>query len=361
MITIILGTRPEIIKCCSIIKELQSQKIPYTIIHTNQHYDINLDSIFFQELELPSPHYRLFVPPITPLIQIATMLIELEKKLKNIKPDIILVEGDTNTVQAASLAASKLHIPLGHIEAGLRSYDERMPEEWNRIICDHLSQLLFAPTRTQKKILLSEGIQEQKIHVVGNTIADAVYYILSTLQKGILHKYCLQPQKYFLVTFHRPENVDNTHELQQILQGLELLHKHFQLPLLFPIHPRTQKQFVSSGLKLPSGVRGIAPLGYFDFLALERDALLIVTDSGGVQEEACILKVPCVTTRISTERPETVEVGANCIAGTQPQNIFHAVQSMITKKRVWDNPYGNGTTGKKIVDICKTYILSHKK
>ncbi len=286
MITIILGTRPEIIKCYSIIKELEYQKIPYIIIHTNQHYDKNLDSIFFEELGLPIPHHRLFVPPATPLIQIATILIELEKKLNEIKPDLILVEGDTNTVQAASLVASKLHIPLGHIEAGLRSYDERMPEEWNRIVCDHLSQLLFAPTHTQKKILLSEGIQEQKVYVVGNTIVDVVYHIGSTLQDKILHKHCLQPQKYFLATFHRPENVDNIHDLHRILQGLDLLYRHFQLPILFSIHPRTQKQLASSGLTLPLGVRGIAPVGYFDFLALEKNASLIITDSGGVQEEA---------------------------------------------------------------------------
>jgi len=351
MIAIILGTRPEIIKMSPIIRECEKQSLDYFILHTGQHYSYNLDRIFFDELELPAPKYNLDVGSGTHAEETGKMLIGIEKVLLKEKPDIVLVEGDTNTVLAGALAAAKLHIKVGHVEAGLRSYDRSMPEEINRILADHVSDYLFAPTEKAKENLLREGIEEDKIFVTGNTIVDAVYQNLEIAKRkvNILDRLNLNSREYFLVTSHRQENVDIKERLKGILGGLELVYHKFNLPIIYPIHPRTKKRIREFGLEVPEGTELIEPTGFLEFLQLEANARLVLTDSGGVQEETCILKVPCVTLRDNTERPETIEVGSNVLAGVNQNKILECVRIMVSKERDWKNPFGDGKAGKKII------------
>ena len=349
-VSIILGTRPEIIKMSSVIKECQKRKLDYFVLHTNQHYSENLDKIFFKELELPQAKYNLKIGSGTQAEQTGKMLIGIEKILIREKPDIILIEGDTNTVLAGALAAAKLHIKIGHIEAGLRSYFREMPEEINRILTDHISDFLFAPTKKAEEILVSEGIPKKKIFITGNTIVDAVYQNLK-LAKGkskILEVLDIKEKNYFLITAHRSENVDKKKRIKGILKGLELLYKKFKLPIIYPIHPRTDKMIKKFKLKVPRGVRLIKPVGYLDFLQLEINAKLILTDSGGVQEEACILKVPCITLRDNTERPESLNTGGNILSGTTAENILKCVLKILNKEKKWKNPFGSGKAGETI-------------
>jgi len=358
-IGIILGTRPEIIKMGPIIHLCQKRQLNFFILHTNQHYSRNLDKIFFEELELPQPKYNLNIGSGTHAEETGKMLIGIEKVLIKEKPDIVLVEGDTNTVLAGALVATKLHIKIGHIEAGLRSYFREMPEEINRIFTNLISDILFAPTKKAKDILLSEGIPKKKIFVTGNTIVDAVYQNLKLAKKKskILDKLKLKKENYFLVTVHRQENVDKKERLKEILEGLGLIYEKFNLPVIYPIHPRTRKMIARFNLSIPKGVRLIEPIGFLDFLQLEANAKLVLTDSGGVQEETCILKVPCVSLRDNTERPETLEVGSNILAGVTPKKILRCVSKMLNRKRNWKNPFGNGKAGEKIIKIITERLI----
>jgi len=354
-ISIILGTRPEIIKMLPVIRECEKQNIDYFILHTGQHYSYNLDRIFFEELELPAAKYNLDVGSGTHAEETGKMLMGIEKILKEEKPDVVLVEGDTNTVLAGALAASKLHIKVGHVEAGLRSYDRTMPEEINRVLTDHISDYLFAPTVKARENLLREGIEKDKIFVTGNTIVDAVYQNLEIARRkvDILNKLNLNPEGYFLVTVHRQENVDVKERLKGILEGLELVYNKFDLSIIYPIHPRTRKRIKEFGLEVPKGIELIEPLGFLEFLQLEANAKLVLTDSGGVQEETCILRVPCVTLRDNTERPETLEVGSNILAGVNQEKILESVKTMLSKERNWENPFGDGRAGKRVAEILK--------
>lgn len=360
MIAIILGTRPEIIKFWSVIKTLQQKKIPFTIIHTNQHYDPNLDTDFFRDLQLPDSDYRITATYTTPAQQVGSMMIELEKIIQKINPDLVLVQGDVNSAQAGALTASKLNIPIAHIEAGLRSYDNRMQEEHNRKVCDHLAQIHFVPTQIQKDILLKEGIAEESIHVIGNTICDAITEFKDKSSPDEFNKLNLKKQEYVLLTLHRPENVDNPQELNNIFSGLKQAYNEHKLRIIFPMHPRTYKQIKQNSIAVPEFLEIIKPIRYLDFLTLIQHAKIVITDSGGIQEEACILGVPCVTTRISTERPETVHVGANLVVGTQPQSIKKGVVTMLTKTHNWQHPFGDGETGQKIVAVCNRFLSEIK-
>jgi len=352
-ICIILGTRPEIIKMAPIIRECQRKNLNFFILHTNQHYSENLDKIFFKELELPKPKYNLKVGSGTHAEETGKMLIGIEKVLLKEKPDIVLVEGDTNSVLAGALAATKLQIKVGHVEAGLRSYFREMPEEINRILADHCSDFLFAPTKKAKEILIGEGVPRNKIFITGNTIVDSVFQNLKLAKRKskILKKLNLKKGKYFLVTAHRAENVDKKERLKGILEGLKLVLQKFKLPIIYSIHPRAKKRIKEFKLKVSKGINLIKPVGFLDFLALEENAKLVLTDSGGIQEETCILKVPCVTLRENTERPETLEIGSNVLSGTNPQKILNSAFKMLNKKRDWKNPFGDGKSGPKIIKI----------
>ena len=351
-VTIVLGTRPEIIKMAPIIRELDRRGRDYFILHTGQHYSYNLDRVFFEQLKLPRAKYNLEVGSSSPGEQTARILTGVEKVLQQENPDVVLVEGDTNSVLAGALAAVKLHIKVGHVEAGLRSYDRDMPEEINRLLTDHCSDYLFAPTEKAKAILLGEGIQESKIFVTGNTIVDAVYQNWQVAGEGkdTLSNLGLEPGKYFLVTLHRQGNVDDPSRFASIVEGLDSIATEFETTVIYPIHPRSRKMMVDFNLK-PKNITLIEPVDFLEFLQLEINARLILTDSGGVQEESCILGVPCVTLRDNTERPETIEVGSNVLAGTLPERILECSKVMLARENNWANPFGDGKAGKRIVDI----------
>ncbi|MFC1966124.1 non-hydrolyzing UDP-N-acetylglucosamine 2-epimerase [Chloroflexota bacterium] len=352
-VAVILGTRPEIIKMAPVIRELEQKGENYFILHTGQHYSYNLDRVFFEQLRLPSAKYNLEVGSGSQAEQTAKILTGTEKVLQQECPDVVLVEGDTNSVLAGALAAVKLHIKVGHVEAGLRSYDRNMPEEINRILTDHCSELLFAPTEQAKSILKGEGIPEEKIFVIGNTIVDTVYQNLEIARSSakVISTLGLKPREYFLVTLHRQENVDNRTRFTSILEGLYGVAAEFKLPVVYPVHPRSRKMMAEFNLDARERLRLVEPVDFLDFLQLENNARLILTDSGGVQEESCILGVPCVTLRDNTERPETVEVGSNILAGVLPDKILEKTKHMLGKENNWVNPFGDGTAGEKIVRI----------
>ena len=352
-IAIVLGTRPEIIKMSPVIRDCQRRGADFLLIHTEQHHKYEMDRVFFKDLELPEPHFRLGVGQGSHGAQTGRLLKGIEEILLARSPSVVLVQGDTNTVLAGALAAAKLHIPVGHVEAGLRSYDRRMPEELNRVLADHAADLLFAPTDQARDILLSEGIGDEMIHVTGNTIVDAVRQNLAIARSRPqpLSDHDLIAGSYIVVTAHRPENVDHAERLEMLLEAVALVRRETGLEVIYPLHPRTESKLEKFGLQVPGEIRILQPLGFLDFLQLEAQAALILTDSGGMQEEACILQVPCVTLRESTERPETVEAGANLVAGIRPREVLRCVQQMLGIDGSWSNPFGDGHSGQRIVDL----------
>ena len=354
MISIILGTRPEIIKMSPVIRACEKQHIDFFILHAGQHYSYEMDKIFFEELGLPKARYTLDTGSGLHAEQTGKIMTRVETILIEEGPDIILVEGDTNTVLASALAATKLGIKVGHVEAGLRSFDRNMPEEINRVLTDHISDYLFAPTEIARQNLQTEGIAEDKIFVTGNTIVDAVYQNIEIAKNKakVCEKSWFKKGGYFLITAHRQENVDFRDRLEGIVKGLELLYNEFLIPIIFPIHPRTLKKMKEFNLSL-KGVISIDPVSFLDFLLMEGYAQLVLTDSGGVQEETCILKVPCVTLRDNTERPETIEVGSNVLVGTNPNNMVNGVKMMLEKERNWRDPFGDGNAGMRVIEILK--------
>jgi UDP-N-acetylglucosamine 2-epimerase (non-hydrolysing) len=313
-----------------------------------------MDRVFFEQLELPEAKHNLDVGSSSHAQQTGKMLIGIEKILMEEKPDVVLVEGDTNTVLAGALAATKLGIKIGHVEAGLRSYDRGMPEETNRVLADHCSDLLFAPTENAKKILLNEGIPQKKVYVTGNTVVDAVFQNLTLAEKkaSVLDHLGLKKDGFFLATVHRQENVDDERQFRGILKGLEMVEEKFRLPVVYPIHPRARKQLTAFQITL-EGLTLVEPLDYLSFLQLESQARLVLTDSGGVQEETCILKVPCVTLRDNTERPETLEVGSNKLVGADPEKYIKGAEAMLKRERSWENPFGDGRAAENIISIIR--------
>ena len=350
--SIILGTRPEIIKLSGIIRYLTSTNKDFFIIHTNQHYSENLDAIFFRELGLLKPKYNLGIGSGSHGVQTGKMLAQIEEVLIKEEPDVVIVQGDTNTVLAGALSSAKLNIPVAHVEAGLRSNDRTMPEELNRIMTDHISSYLLAPTNGAKDILLGEGIPSDKIVVTGNTIVDAVFQNLKIAEEksDVLSKLNLETDNYILLTAHRAENTDKMERLEGLLEGASNVGKNVLKNVVYPIHPRTKKMIENFKISIPENIALVDPVGFLDFLLLQKNAHLILTDSGGVQEESCILRVPCVTLRDNTERPETVEVGGNVLAGINSATILEKSQEILTKARNWSNPFGDGNSSKYIID-----------
>ncbi len=368
-VALIFGTRPEIIKLSPLIRLFQKKKMPYFLIHSGQHYTYEMDKLFFKDLELPEPKYKLGGKSVNAAGQsdhVGQIAAGIEAVLLRERPRFALVQGDTNTVLAGALTASKMNtsadreakgICIGHVEAGLRSYDRRMPEEINRFVTDHLSELLFAPTPLAKKILIKEGVPPKKIFMTGNTIVDAVLHNLKLAKKksSILQRLRLKKKGFFVLTLHRQENVDHPHRLKKILEGLRAVADLYKQEVIFPIHPRTLKKIEDFNLKIPSGVRVMKPVGFLDFLALESSARLLLTDSGGVQEESMILGVPCVTLRDNTERPETVLCGANRLAGVEPNKILRSVKAMLAGGRTWKNVLGDGKAAERIFKILRDH------
>jgi UDP-N-acetylglucosamine 2-epimerase (non-hydrolysing) len=352
-IAVVVGTRPEIIKMAPVVRACAERGARCLLLHTGQHYTFEMDGVFFRELDLPAPDHNLEVGSGSQAYQIGAIVSGMEPILTRERPDVLLVEGDTNSVLAAGLAAHKLGIRVGHVEAGLRSYDRAMPEEINRILTDHLSDYLFAPTEHARGILRGEGVADERIFVTGNTVVDEVLRQKERAgnANGLLERFAVRSGAFALATVHRAENVEREDRLRGIFTGLADVARTLGIPVLAALHPRTQKKLDGLGVVVDGTVRRLPPLGYLEFLGLHAQAALVLTDSGGLQEEACCLRVPCVTLRDNTERPESVEVGANVLAGADPATILRCAKSMHAIARDWPNPFGDGHSGRRIVDL----------
>jgi UDP-N-acetylglucosamine 2-epimerase (non-hydrolysing) len=350
-IATIIGTRPEIIKMAPVVRALDGLSHDHVLIHSGQHYDLLMDRVFFQDMHVREPDHRFELRDREPHLQIAATMRQAGPVVAD--ADLVIVHGDTNTTVASALLASKLGRRLAHVEAGIRSFDKSMPEEINRTVADHLSQLLFAPTEVSRGNLKQENLSEG-VHVVGNSVIDALQENLETAERTshVLDRLDLEPQGYLLLTFHRAENVDSADRLGRALEAFEAAADETGLPIVFPIHPRTAKNLARFGLQKRAAsvraLRQIEPTGYLDMLLLEKNAALVLTDSGGLQEESCFLHVPCVTLRENTERPETLGIGANVLAGTDPARVRAAVRRQSAESRTWANPFGDGTTSAQI-------------
>lgn len=355
-ILIVVGTRPEIIKMAPVIKELEKRSIEFVFVHTGQHYDYEMSRVFVEELGLPSPHVSFELSSSTPASQIGEMIIKLDNQLVNAKKRlrIMLVHGDTNTTLAAAIAGIKMGLRVGHVEAGLRSFDWRMPEEHNRRMVDHISHYLFAPTNVARRNLEEEGVWGE-VFVTGNTVIDAIEIYFNKvleIESKVMEK--VKFDEYVLVTFHRSENVDNPVTLRDFVRILEKT----PIPVVFPIHPRTRKRLTEYGLwsRLESlgHVQVMPPVGYFEFLALLKNCRLVMTDSGGVQEESTHprIKKPVLVLRTSTERPEAVVAGFARVVGTNPVVVLAELEKMLTTQLGLpdSSPFGDGKAAQRIVE-----------
>jgi UDP-N-acetylglucosamine 2-epimerase (non-hydrolysing) len=355
-IVAVTGTRPEIIKMASILRALKTQKLPYVFVHCGQHYDYNMAQQFIENLELQEPNYWLKIEAQSSGAQTAEILLKMDQLLEKIEPSIVLVEGDTNTVLAAALAANKRNISIGHVEAGLRSFDLRMPEEHNRRLTDHISEFLFAPTETAKNNLLKEKVWG-KIFLTGNTAIDAVNEHLPIAEKKSKIMQQIPFESFALATAHRAENVDNPEVLQSFME----VFANSPLPIVYPMHPRTKKRLQENSMltkmEAMDNILILPPLGYLDFLVLMKNCRLIITDSGGIQEEATApsIRKQVLVIRLSTERQEAVEAGFAKVVGTDAKNILAAMKETLEKdiKLPALSPFGDGTAAQKTVEIIR--------
>ncbi|MGE0625216.1 MAG: non-hydrolyzing UDP-N-acetylglucosamine 2-epimerase [Pseudomonadales bacterium] len=354
----LIGARPQFVKAAVVSKALRaSDQLVEKLIHSGQHYDSAMSEVFFKELSIPEPYGHLEVGSAPHGEQTGRILAEFEKVLVQESPDWVLVYGDTNTTLAGAIAAAKLHIPVAHIEAGLRSFNRRMPEEINRIVADSVSDLLFAPTDTAVAHLRKEGVSEDRIHLVGDVMFDVVRIFgnLATEQSSILQRHALNGLRYTLATIHRAENTDDETRLKAIVKALGAIAAESMVVL--PLHPRTKASLAGKGLlaELEKHARVIPPVGYLDMLVLERHAALILTDSGGVQKEAYFHGVPCVTIRSETEWVELVDTGWNRLADPESyEEIVDAATAAIGTRGSDQNLYGDGHAAEKIVGILES-------
>jgi UDP-N-acetylglucosamine 2-epimerase (non-hydrolysing) len=334
----VLGTRPEIIRLSAVIPLLDGHA-DHILVHTGQNYDDRLSRIFFEELGIRPPDVSLGVRAPSCGGQMAQIIERTEALFLEQRPDRLLLLGDTNSGLAA-IVARRLGIPVYHMEAGNRCYDDRVPEEVNRRVIDHSSTVLMPYTGRSRQNLLAEGIPDSRIYVTGNPIKQVLdRYAPQISASQVLEECGVTARRYFLVTAHRSENVDNISRLEDMLAGLEALHSDYGFPVVYPLHPRTRSRAEAAGIGLArNGIRFLAPLGFFDFVRLEENAFCILSDSGTVQEEACILGVPNVTLRDVTERPETLECGSNILCGVEPQAITSAVRLVTGQAPAWHAP-----------------------
>jgi len=363
-IALVVGARPNFMKVGPVYFEIKKHS-RYTplLIHTGQHYDKNLSEIFFEQLGFPKPDVYLGVGSGTHGVQTAKIMIAFEQFLLKEKPDLVLVAGDVNSTVACAIDAVKLHIPVAHLEAGLRSYDRRMPEEINRIETDCISSMLLTPSQDADENLIREGISKDKIFLVGNAMIDSLMqYEKKAERTSIIEDIGLKKHSYALITLHRPSNVDDRENLEIILDAFaEIAEK---IPLAFPMHPRTRKQLAVFGLEEKAtaitNLKLIDPIGYLDFLKLEKYAKFVLTDSGGIQEETTVFKVPCLTLRENTERPITIELGTNQLVELDKDVIIHKVNEILEGKCKSGSipPLWDGHTAERIVQVMDKFNYS---
>lgn len=349
----VIGARPQFIKAAVVSNELENSGICESILHTGQHFDANMSAIFFDELGIPEPNYQLNIGGGSHGQNTGRMLEGIEAVLLKNNPDWVLVYGDTDSTLAGAIAAVKLNIPVAHVEAGLRSFNRRMPEEVNRILTDHASSLLLTPTaHATEQLIHQEGISAELVEQVGDVMYDAALHYSAEAQErsNILKELELLPGAFILATVHRAENTDDATKLRQILAGFA----EASVPVVWPLHPRTGKRLIEFGIAVPPTVRPIDPVGYLDMVMLQGNAALIATDSGGVQKEAYFQKTPCITLREQTEWTELVDLGVNHLVGTDPNAIAQHFSALNTSEREYSSftessPYGDGKAAEKIV------------
>lgn len=353
----VVGARPNFIKAAPVMAALaQRSGVSQVLVHTGQHYDVNMSEVFFRQLGLPGPDVNLEVGSGSHAQQTAQIMIRFEPVVLEQKPDLVLVYGDVNSTVAAALVCARLLVPLGHVEAGLRSFDRTMPEEINRLLTDQIANLLFTPSAGADENLQREGIAPGKIHLVGNVMIDTLVRLLPVAQAR-WQTVALAPwpgQRYALVTLHRPSSVDDKVTLSEIMKAIADISQ--DIPVLFPVHPRTRQRILELNLPhLPPTLQLVEPLGYLDFLALQHQATLVITDSGGIQEETTFLGVPCLTVRENTERPITVEMGTNILVGQDMQRLRAEVGRILTgeAKQGRVPPLWDGRTAERIAEIIK--------
>jgi UDP-N-acetylglucosamine 2-epimerase (non-hydrolysing) len=353
----VLGTRPEIIRLNLIIKKLD-QYCEHILVHTGQNYTDSLNSIFFQDFQLREPDYFLGIRGNTFGEQIGKILIETDRVIREEKPDKLLILGDTNSA-LSSIIAKRMGIPVYHMEAGNRCFDDRVPEEVNRRIIDHSSDILLPYTNRSKENLLHEGIPKERVYVTGNPIFEVLESYKEKIDAShILVDLGINAGAYFLVTAHRAENVDDRERLKDILTSLKLISEKYRYPIVCSLHPRTRNMMEKYGLgDFSSSVRFIEPVGFFDFVKMEKNALCVITDSGTVQEECCIFKKPNITIRDVTERPETIECGSNIVAGVNPETVLRSVDMALGNPNACQPPaeYLERDVSSKIVKIVLGY------
>jgi len=353
----IVGARPNLPKIAPLIREMQRHpEIEPVLVHTGQHYDEALSDIFFRQMGIPTPHVNLEVGSGSHAAQTAEVLKRVEPVLIEQQPDLVLVVGDVNSTMAVSLAAVKLGIPVAHVEAGLRSFDRSMPEEINRVLTDALADFLFVTEEDAIQHLLKEGRPRESIYLVGNVMIDALRHFLPVAQKSRIGedldlKNAANWQRFGVLTLHRPSNVDSTEKLAEILGAIDAIAA--QIPVIFPVHPRTQQRLTQAGIKTHPQLKLIPPVGYLDFLCLLSKATLVLTDSGGIQEETTALGVPCLTLRENTERPITISEGTNLLIGTDPAKILVAAQHILVGKGKAGRipPFWDGHAAERIVEV----------
>ncbi len=353
----IVGARPNLPKIAPLMHEMQRhEEIDAVLVHTGQHYDENLSDIFFRQMGIPSPQVNLDVGSGSHAWQTAEILKRIEPVLTERKPDLILVVGDVNSTIAVSLAAVKLGIPVAHVEAGLRSFDRTMPEEINRVLTDALADYLFVTEEDAIANLLKEGRPRESIFMVGNVMIDSLRHFLPIAQRsGIGEDLGLKNgagwQRFGVLTLHRPSNVDSTEKLRELLGAIDAVAA--EMPVIFPVHPRTQQRLTQGGISHHPQLRLISPIGYLDFLCLMSKASLVLTDSGGIQEETTALGVPCLTLRENTERPVTISQGTNLLVGTDPAKIIASAKDVLAGKSKAGRipPMWDGHAAQRIVEV----------
>lgn len=351
-VILVAGARPNFMKIAPLHEELEKAPgFEPCIVHTGQHYDDNMSTIFFDELGIPKPKYNLGVGSLSHARQTAKIMERFEDVCNKEKPNLVIVVGDTNSTVATALVASKLHIPVAHVEAGLRSNDRKMPEEINRIITDSISDYLFTTSEIANGLLKKEGISESKIHLVGNTMIDTLVKHIEKARKLERYmKYGLNLHQYGVVTLHRPSNVDSKETLTNLIEMLKEINSN--IPLIFPMHPRTKNAIERFNIDTGE-IKIIEPLGYLEFISLVDGSNFILTDSGGIQEEASYLAVPCLTLRENTERPITCVKGTNLVVGTDRKRIIQELRNIPTKWTRISIPFWDGQTSRRIVEILK--------
>ncbi len=358
----VVGARPNFMKIAPIMRAMDRfpDQFSQTLVHTGQHYDPQMSRVFFEELEIPQPHLNLYVGSDTHATQTAKIMLAFEAAVKDIQPHLVMVVGDVNSTLACTLTCAKMGIRVGHVEAGLRSFDRTMPEEINRVLTDQIADLLFTPSRDADANLLHEGSSRESIYFVGNVMIDSLVHLLPQAEMSTIEaRLGLRPEGYVLVTMHRPSNVDDPTTLRTIIKALVSLAD--LLPVVFPMHARTRQHVIEFGLEeLLTGhprLRVLEPLGYIDFLALMRRATIVLTDSGGVQEETTYLGVPCLTVRPNTERNLTIELGTNQLVQPDCDSILQAATAVLQgARRSRTIPeYWDGHAAERIVQV----LLDH--